>query len=109
MMLSSPDPSAKFYVTYPSSGIARFESVLYPGKYLIIESTREGDKKAIRCGEPSNGNDMFTIVPILGQSPAAYKQGSDCFMAFDLDGEVYGPCGLSTENNWELEINIVFV
>ena len=90
--------AVKFYVTYPGNGLARFESALYPGKYLILESGT-----GLRCDVPSNDTDLFTIIPILGESPAAYRQGNDCYMAFDSDGERYGPCGLSI-TNYEVEI-----
>ena len=88
-------------MTYPSTGVARFESVLYPGKYLILESGT-----GLRCDVPSNGNDLFIVVPILGQNPAAYKQGDDCYIAFDSEGEPYGPCGL-TLDNYEVEISMI--
>ena len=95
------DPATEFYVTYPSSGHVRFESKEFPGTYLIIEN------QVLKCSTPSGGNDEFEIMEIVGETPSAYRLTSDCYIAFDDQGQVHGPCitGLST-NDTETHISL---
>ena len=83
---SFPDDEGYFYMTSPSFGWHRFESYLYSGNYLMIESGE------LKCGIPSGGSsEVFEVIPIVGQK-ISYRRSKDCYIAFDSEGKVHGPC-----------------
>ena len=96
------DPAAHFYPTF-LDGYIRFESVLYPGKYLLVEET--DNVTQLTAGVPINsegsGIDKYSVhewkqVFLSDPVKSAFKvtglNGTDCFLAFDKFGEVVGPC-----------------
>ncbi len=103
---SISDPSTVFYISYPDQGIARFESAHYRGTYLIIDTDPVTQLRTLRCGVPSGNNDQFEVLQIFGLTPAVLHQGEDCFIAFDSNGEPFGPCGLAT-TNYEVQISVL--
>ena len=82
-------PAARFYVSWPSPGKFRFESVMYPGKYLLI------DDGVLKTGVPSNDNDLFSATTI-DTSTLAFHISPDCYIAFNTAGDSYGACGLTS-------------
>ena len=86
---SSTAPAARFYVTWPSPGKFRFESVMYPGKYLLV------DGGVLKVGVPSNDNDLFSATTI-DTGTFAFHISPDCYMAFNTVGDPYGACGLTS-------------
>ena len=96
------DPAAHFYPTF-LDGYIRFESVLYPGKYLLVEET--DNVTQLTAGVPidseGSGIDKYSVhewkqVFLSDPVKSAFKvtglNGTDCFLAFDKFGEVVGPC-----------------
>ena len=96
------DPAAHFYPTF-LDGYIRFESVLYPGKYLLVEET--DNVTQLTAGVPINsegsGIDKYSVhewkqVFLSDPVKSAFKvtglNGTDCFLAFDKFGEVVDPC-----------------
>ena len=94
-----------FYVTPLTTGKYRFESMEYPGKYLLVDSGE------LKVGILSNNNEEFTGTVIDTNTSRAYHiptmsfPGSasgnetnvptDCYIAFDTNGDKYGACNLS--------------
>ena len=90
--ISLADPTSKFKPSYPSSGSVRFESSYYPNNYLMIHNG------TLQSGSPTNDNDIFESLAVQHAEELAFRQGTDCFIAFNRDGTVYGPCGLTTDD-----------
>ena len=86
------DPASKFKPSYPSSGSVRFESSYYSNNFLIIENG------VLKSGSPTNDNDIFESLAVQHAEELAFKQGTDCFIAFNSDGTAHGPCGLTTDD-----------
>ncbi len=122
------DEEAQFYVTQPYNVSSyRFESVRFPGKYLLIDTdngtvigtgnsteidTDNGTvngtaTKSLKLGVPSEGSDVFERVLIRGTGQAFMYAGTDCFMAFDEDGEPLDPCGLSPTQS-QVHMQLIF-
>ena len=95
------DPAAHFYPTF-LDGYIRFESVLYPGKYLLVEETSNVTqvKAAVPTELEGSGTSysnhawkqVYLGDPVKSAFKVAGLNGTDCFLAFDQFGEVVGPC-----------------
>ena len=95
------DPAAHFYPTF-LDGYIRFESVLYPGKYLLVEETSNVTqvKAAVPTELEGSGTSysnhawkqVYLGDPVKSAFKVAGLNGTDCFLAFDRFGESVGPC-----------------
>ena len=95
------DPAAHFYPTF-LDGYIRFESVLYSGKYLLVEE--KSNMTQVKADVPTDlegsgtsySNHAWKQVYLGDPVKSAFKvtglNGTDCFLAFDKFGEVVGPC-----------------
>ena len=88
----------QFKPSFPTPTTVRLESVLYPGVYLIL------DNGAVKAGSPSDGNDIFEMLSADNMESVIFRStltsfGTDCHIAFDADGEAYGPCGISSKEH----------
>ena len=84
-------------------GYIRFESMLYPGKYLLVEEM--DNVMQLTAGVPidseGSGLDKYSIhkweqIFLSDPVKSAFKvtglNGTVCFLAFDEFGEVVGSC-----------------
>ena len=96
------DPAAHFYPTF-LDGYIRFESVLYPGKYLLVEETDNVTQLAAGVPIDLQGSGMvdyssheweqiYLSDPVKSAFKVTGSNGTECFLAFDKFGEVVGPC-----------------
>ena len=70
--------ATKFYLTLPEAGKFSFESVEYPGKYLLVDSGE------LKVGTPSNDNEKFTSTAI-DTDTHAFHIPTDCYTHMRTD------------------------
>ena len=85
----------QFKPSFPTPTTVRLESVLYPGVYVIL------DNSTVKAGTPSGGNDIFEMLSADNMESVVFRStlasaGTDCHIAFDSEGEIYGPCETSS-------------
>jgi len=110
------DPASHFYPTILHNGHIRFESALHPGKYLLVVQTGVATK--LIADAPTNfqigENDLREFASGSGEQQTYYgheweqiflsdpvksafrvdgSSETECFIAFDGQGEAVEPCG----------------
>ena len=75
-----------FDISYPSRGKIEFK-VSGTSDYLLI------DNSDLTTGTPSGGNSEFDVIN--ESQYTNYKISPDCYIAFDGNGDIHGPCSLS--------------
>lgn len=77
--------ATRFYQFTPKPGYASFESVKYPGMYLLVKNGK------LRLGRPLDRNEEFEVEH-LNFEIIALKSSGQCYVAFDANGKAMLPC-----------------
>ena len=78
--------ATNFDISYPTPGKIEFK-VSGTIDYLLI------DNSILTTGFPSGGNSEFNVI--IESQYTNYQISPDCYIAFDGNGNVKGPCGLT--------------
>ena len=89
--------ATRFFKTTPQPGYVSYESVKYPGMYLIMEDGR------LKSGRPLDGNEEFK-VEYLSVSFIALKSTGECYVAFNANGKARSPCRAQTSEVLDIRL-----